>query len=126
MMGYRRARYECLRNAGTRYYNCIAPRTDSTALMPHQKSVHIPVKLYALLRMRIAIDRAIACSTRNEKEKAARWAAVWGEAAGIPKIVNSAMGMIVPCERNMPGKAKRMANAVPMISPVDKNQEQRQ
>jgi len=42
-------------------------------------------KLYAMVRMRLAIDRAITAQSMLDKEKAARWASAWGTAAGIPK-----------------------------------------
>lgn len=41
-------------------------------------------KMYALCRMRLAIDRAIYAKTAKEKEHAARWAAAWGSLGGIP------------------------------------------
>jgi len=40
-------------------------------------------KLYKLQCMRIAIERAIAAPSIDEKERAARWAAAWGSAAGV-------------------------------------------
>jgi hypothetical protein len=40
-------------------------------------------KSYAMRRMTLAIERAIKRPTRNEKERAARWAAAWGLLCGI-------------------------------------------
>jgi hypothetical protein len=46
---------------------------------------HLAQRLYAMRRMRLAIDRAIKASTARDKESAARWAAAWGTVAGIPQ-----------------------------------------
>jgi hypothetical protein len=54
------------------------------ALQTARPKIHEGHRIYALLRMRLAIDRAIRALTVTEKEKAARWAAAWGEAGGIP------------------------------------------
>jgi hypothetical protein len=40
-------------------------------------------KSYAMRRMTLAIERAIKRPTSKEKERAARWAAVWGLLCGI-------------------------------------------
>ena len=40
-------------------------------------------KSYAMRRMTLALERAIKCPTRKEKECAARWAAAWGLLCGI-------------------------------------------
>lgn len=47
-------------------------------------------KFYAMRRMREAIDRAIDANTIPKKERAARWAAAWGRAAGIPFFAQAA------------------------------------
>ena len=40
-------------------------------------------KSYAMRRMSMAIERAIAARSAREKERAARWAAAWGRILGI-------------------------------------------
>ena len=40
-------------------------------------------KSYALKRMVISLERAIAASSDAAKDKASRWAAAWGYFAGI-------------------------------------------
>lgn len=40
-------------------------------------------KAYSMARMAAAIERAIASSTPDEKDRAARWAAAWGALSGI-------------------------------------------
>jgi hypothetical protein len=40
-------------------------------------------KSYAMHRMALALDRAIALRTGAQKERAARWAAAWGLLCGI-------------------------------------------
>jgi hypothetical protein len=40
-------------------------------------------KSYAMQRMSVAIERAIAAPTIKEKERAARWAAAWGLLCGV-------------------------------------------
>jgi hypothetical protein len=40
-------------------------------------------KLYAMLRMGLAIDRAIGERSYSAKERAAKWAAAWGLLVGI-------------------------------------------
>jgi hypothetical protein len=52
--------------------------------MPITKTLTPTQKFYAMRRMRVAIDRAIFAKTATEKGRAARWAAAWGTAAGIP------------------------------------------
>ena len=52
--------------------------------MPITKPLTNTQKFYAMRRMREAIERAIHAPTAAEKGRAARWAAAWGTAAGIP------------------------------------------
>ena len=52
--------------------------------MPLTKTLTSAQKFYAMRRMREAIERAIHAHTAAEKGRAARWAAAWGTAAGIP------------------------------------------
>lgn len=40
-------------------------------------------KTYAMLRMAVAIGRAMGASAPADKDRAARWAAAWGVAGGI-------------------------------------------
>lgn len=47
-------------------------------------------KSYAMRRMSIAIERAIAAGSARDKERAARWAAAWGLVLGITARATSA------------------------------------
>lgn len=54
------------------------------ATKPIKSRTRTAKKFYAMRRMREAIERAIRAPTAAEKGRAARWAAAWGTAAGIP------------------------------------------
>lgn len=64
---------------GVVYNRCNTPNPVSTMI----KQQKLQKKSYALQRMALSIDRAIAAPSRKAKERAARWAAAWGMLGGI-------------------------------------------
>lgn len=52
---------------------------------PYRMKIRSPEqrKLYAMRRMGLAIDRAVAENSSSSKGKAAKWAAAWGVLCGI-------------------------------------------
>ncbi len=54
--------------------------------MASKSTTHESKRIYALRRMRLAIERAIRAKNAREKQTAACWAAAWGKLAGIPHV----------------------------------------
>ena len=48
-----------------------------------KRRIKLERKTYALLRMAVAIGRAMGANATADKDRAARWAAAWGLVGGI-------------------------------------------